>query len=62
MSAVRLHVYKDQFGGLRVEVDGRPMVPGTTIPAMIDNVNVEEWLRGMLRNLFQDLDVNVEVD
>ena len=62
MSAVRVHVYEDQFEGLRVEVDGRPMVPGTTINARIDNVDVEGWLRGMLRNLFHDLDVNVAVD
>jgi hypothetical protein len=61
MSAVRIKVYEDQFEGLRVEIDGRCITPGTTIPAMIDNVDVEGWTREMLANLFRDLDVNVEV-
>jgi hypothetical protein len=61
MSAVRVRVYEDKFEGLRVEVDGWSVTPGTTIPATIDNVDVEGWTREMLANLFRDLDVNVEV-
>lgn len=55
-----IRVYTDQFEDLQVELDGRPLTPGTSIPCFIDNVDVEAWVREMLQNLAQELG-NLEV-
>lgn len=62
MSAVRIRVYEDQFEGLQVEVDGKTLTPGDTIPAWIDNVDVRSFVQRLLTELVREIPLeNVEV-
>lgn len=63
MSAVRVRIYEDHLGMIRVEVDGRPVVPETTIGARCDDgTDVIGFVRSVIRLLIETVPLdNVEV-